>query len=386
MKVVIEGNCDTRFAAVQDAFESNFEHDLELGAALSVSVDGRNVVDIWGGYLDEAQTRPWQRDSLACIFSCTKGVVALLALMLADRGLIDLDAPVARYWPEFAQNGKGEIPVRWLLTHQSAVSAIDAPLPFGSLSNWDLMIEALAAQAPVWTPGDGHGYHGVTFGHLVGEVIRRVTGTSCGTAMHQWLCEPLGLDIHMPLPEYEESRTADMVLGMPTAARPSKTFFDHWKADDLGPKSFRNPPDCSNVPYTNTRAFRAAEIPAANGHGTARSLDRLYAALACGGTLDDVRLLSPAMVAEAGREWVRGLDRVMRLPTAFGLGFERTIPEWKFGPNPNTFGHNGSGGSLGMVDPDTGISLGYVMNLMVWGPTRDDPRWPAIFDALYGCL
>jgi CubicO group peptidase (beta-lactamase class C family) len=386
MKIVVEGNCDARFAAVRDAFAANFEHDLELGAALSVSLRGRPVVDIWGGYADEAQTRKWERDTLACIFSCTKGVVAVLALMLADRGLIDLDAPVARYWPEFAQQGKGEIPVRWLLTHQAAVSAIDAPMAFGSLSDWDLMIEALAAQTPSWTPGDGHGYHGVTYGHLVGEVIRRVTGRSCGTAMREMLCEPLGLDIHMPLPEHEEPRTADMVLGQPTAERPSKTFFDHWQAGDLGPRSFRNPPDCSNVPYTNSRAFRAAEIPAANGHGTARSLDRLYAALACGGTLDGVRVMAPALVEEAGREWVRGIDRVMALPTAFGLGFERTIPEWKFGPNPNTFGHNGSGGSLGMVDPDTGLSLGYVMNRMVWGPTRDDPRWPAIFDALYGCL
>ena len=244
MNVVIEGTCDARFRDVRDAFASNFERDLELGAALSVSIDGHNVIDIWGGFLDEAQTRAWQRDSLACIFSCTKGVVAVLALMLADRGLIDLDAPVARYWPEFAQNGKGEIPVRWLLTHQSALSAIDAPLPFGSLSNWDLMIDALAAQAPVWTPGDGHGYHGVTYGHLVGEVVRRVTGLSCGTAMRQLLCDPLDLDIHMPLPEHEEARTADMVLGMPTAARPSPTFFDHWKPGDLGPKSFRNPPDC----------------------------------------------------------------------------------------------------------------------------------------------
>ena len=306
--------------------------------------------------------------------------------MLVDDGAVDLDAPVARYWPEFAQAGKGDIPVRWLLTHEAAVSAIEEKLPFGSLNDWDLMVDALARQAPLWTPGQGHGYHGVTYGHLAGEVIRRVTGMSCGTFLRQRLYEPLGLDLHMPLDERHDARTADMVLGQPTADNPSATFFDHWQTDDLGPKSFRNPPDCSHVPYTNTRPFRAAEIPAANGHGTARALDRMYAALACGGSLDGVRVLSPELVRDAGREWVRGHDLVMALPTAFGLGFERTIPEWPFGPNPNTYGHNGSGGSLGIVDPDTGVSLGYVMNRMVWGPTRDDPRWPAIFDAVYSCL
>jgi CubicO group peptidase (beta-lactamase class C family) len=377
----IGGIWDARFTPVRDAFASNFDARLELGAALSISVEGHNVVDIWGGYCDAAGTVPWDRDTLACIFSCTKGVVAVLALALVDRGLIDLDAPVADYWPEFAQAGKGDIPVRWLLTHEAGVSAIEREMPFGSLSDWDAMITALAEQRPMWIPGSGHGYHGVTYGHLVGEVIRRVTGDSCGAAMRRVLCEPLGLDIWMPLPEDEEARTAEMAVVPPT-----KTFFDHWKPDGLGPKSFRNPPDCSNVPYTNTRAFRGAEIPAANAHGTARSLDRLYAALACRGELDGVRVLSTALVNEAGKEWVRGQDLVMDLPTAFGLGFERTIPEWRFGPNPNTYGHNGSGGSLGVVDPDTAVSLGYVMNRMYWGATRDDPRWPAIFDALYSCL
>lgn len=381
--IIINGTCDARFDAVRDAFIANFENGLELGAGLSVSVEGRNVVDLWGGWLDEAATRPWERDSLACIFSCTKGVVAIVALVLADRGELDLDAPVATYWPEFAQNGKSTIPVRWLLTHQAGVSAIEQKMPFGSLSDWTAMTDALAAQQPMWEPGTDHGYHGVTFGHLIGEVIRRVTGVSCGTAMRELLCEPLGLDIWMPLAEADDARTADMVLGQPASP---VTFFDHWGPDDLGPKSFRNPPDCSYVPYTNTRPFRAAEIPAANGHGTARSLDRLYATLACGGTLDGVNILSPEMVERGGREWVRGIDRVMALPTAFGLGFERTIPDWPFGPNPNTYGHNGSGGSLGIVDPDTGVSLGYVMNRMIWGPTRDDPRWQPIFDALYASL
>jgi CubicO group peptidase (beta-lactamase class C family) len=377
----IGGIWDPRFAPVRDAFASNFAAGLELGAALSISIDGHNVVDIWGGHQDDAGTLPWERDTVACIFSCTKGVVAVLALALVDRGALDLDAPVAHYWPEFAQAGKEQIPVRWLLTHEAGLSAIEADMPFGSLSDWNAMVTALAAQRPLWEPGTGHGYHGVTYGHLVGEVIRRVTGAPCGTVMRSLLCAPLGLDLWMPLPATDECRTAEM-----TVVPPTRTFFDHWKPDGLGPKSFRNPPDCSHVPHTNSRAFRGAEIPAANGHGTARALDRMYAALACGGTLDGVRVLSPELVRAAGTEWVRGQDLVMDLPTAFGLGFERTIPEWQFGPNPDTFGHNGSGGSLGIVDPAAGISLGYVMNRMYWGPTRDDPRWPPIFDALYGCL
>jgi CubicO group peptidase (beta-lactamase class C family) len=382
MGIDVDGVCDPAFKAVRDAFAANFADGLELGGSLSISVEGRNVVDVWGGWADGAMTRPWERDTLACVFSCTKGVVAVLALLLVEDGRLDLDAPVARYWPEFAQGGKAELPVRYLLTHEAGLPALSRPMPFGSLSDWDAMVTALAAQEPWWEPGHGHGYHGVTYGHLIGEVMRRITGTSVGVFLDTAIAGPLGVDLTMGLPEHEESRTADMVLGPMGGA----TFFDHWQPDGLGPKSFRNPPDCSDVGYTNTRAFRGAEIPAANGHGTARALDRMYAVLAGGGALDGTRYLSAELVAEGGREHVRGQDLVMDLPTAFGLGFERTIPEWRFGPNPNTYGHNGSGGSLGIVDPDTGVSLGYVMNRMVWGATRDDPRWPAIFDALYGAL
>ena len=240
--IIINGTCDARFDAVRDAFAANFTNGLELGAGLSVSVEGRNVVDLWAGWLDEAATRPWERDSLACIFSCTKGVVAIVALVLADRGELDLDAPVAHYWPEFAQNGKSSIPVRWLLTHEAGVSAIEEKMPFGSLSDWTAMTDALAAQHPMWEPGSDHGYHGVTFGHLIGEVIRRVTGVSCGTAMRQLVCEPLGLDIWMPLPEADEARTADRGLGQPASP---VTFFDHWGPEDVGDKALRNPPESS---------------------------------------------------------------------------------------------------------------------------------------------
>ena len=379
----VEGNVDPAFAAVRDAFAANFADGLELGAALSVSVDGRTVVDCWGGHLDQARSRPWERDSLVCVFSCTKGVVAIATMWAAARGLVDLDRPVASYWPEFAAEGKAGLPVRWLLTHEAGLPAIGTRLEFGALSDWDAMTTALAAQAPWWEPGAGHGYHGVTFGHLVGEVLRRATGRTAGQIVREELGGPLGVDLLMPLDAADDARTADLVVAM----SPDGTFFDRWDPKtSLGPRAFGNPPDCNDPNHCMTPAFRRAEIPAANMHADARALDRLYSVLACGGAVPGLDLAPTELVEEFGRCHVRGDDLVMELPTAFGLGFEHTIPEWTFGPGARTYGHNGSGGSLGIVDPDAGVSLGYVMNRLWWGPTRSDPRWAGIFDALYTAL
>lgn len=379
----VDGSVDPAFAAVRDAFAANFADGLELGAALSVSVGGRNVVDCWGGHLDAARTRPWTRDSLVCVFSCTKGVVAIATMWAVARGLVDLDRPVAAYWPEFAAEGKADVPVRWLLTHEAGLPAIGSRLELGALSDWAVMTAALAAQAPWWEPGTGHGYHGVTFGHLVGEVLRRATGRTVGQMVREELGGPLGVDLLMPLDATDDARTADLVVAM----SPDGTFFDRWDPKtSLGPRAFGNPPDCNDPNHCMTPAFRRAEIPAANMHADARALDRLYAVLAAGGAVDGLTLAPPELVEEFGRCHVRGDDLVMELPTAFGLGFEHTIPEWTFGPGARTYGHNGSGGSLGIVDPDAGVSLGYVMNRLWWGPTRDDPRWAGIFDALYAAL
>ena len=379
----VEGNVDPAFAAVRDAFAANFADGLELGAALSVGVDGRTVVDLWGGPPDQARSRPWERDSLVCVFSCTKGVVAIATMWAAARGLVDLDRPVASYWPEFAAEGKAGLPVRWLLTHEAGLPAIGTRLEFGALSDWDAMTTALAAQAPWWEPGAGHGYHGVTFGHLVGEVLRRATGRTAGQIVREELGGPLGVDLLMPLDAADDARTADLVVAM----SPDGTFFDRWDPKtSLGPRAFGNPPDCNDPNHCMTPAFRRAEIPAANMHADARALDRLYSVLACGGAVPGLDLAPTELVEEFGRCHVRGDDLVMELPTAFGLGFEHTIPEWTFGPGARTYGHNGSGGSLGIVDPDAGVSLGYVMNRLWWGPTRSDPRWAGIFDALYTAL
>ena len=379
----VSGECDPAFDAVRDAFAQNFADGLELGASLSISVDGRNVVDLWGGSLDAGRTQPWERDSLVCVFSCTKGVVAIATMWAVARGLVDLDAPVASYWPEFAAEGKGDLPLRYLLTHEAGLPAVAQRMPFGSLSDWDAMTAALAAQAPWWEPGTAHGYHGVTYGHLVGEVLRRATGRTVGTIIREELAAPLGIELHMPLAAADDARTAGLVVDMSTDG----TFFDRWDPKtSLGPRSFGNPPDCNDPAHCVSDLFRRAEIPAANLHANARGLDRLFAVLARHGRVPELDLAPRTLVDEFGRCHVRGDDLVMEQPTAFGLGFEHTIPEWQFGPGLRTYGHNGSGGSLGIVDPDTGISLGYAMNRLWWGPDRTDPRWPPIFTALYAAL
>jgi CubicO group peptidase (beta-lactamase class C family) len=377
------GSCDPAFAAVGEAFAQNFAAGLELGASLSVSVDGRNVVDVWGGHLDAAMTRPWERDSLVCVFSCTKGVVAIAMMWAVAQGLVDLDAPVASYWPEFAAEGKGDLPVRYLLTHEAGLPAIGHRMPYGSLSDWDAMVAALAAQAPWWDPGTAHGYHGVTYGHLVGEVLRRATGRTCGAIIRDELAAPLGIDLAMPLPADFDGRTADLIVDMSSEG----TFFDRWDPKtSLGPRAFGNPPDCNDPAHCVTDTFRRAEIPAANLHSNARGLDRLFSVLARGGAVPELDVAPSALVEEFGRCHVRGADVVMEQPTAFGLGFEHTIPEWRFGPGERTYGHNGSGGSLAFVDPDAGVSFGYAMNRLWWGPDRTDPRWGPIFAALYAAL
>src|SRR5581483_1821776 len=276
----VSGTVDPAFAPVRDAFASNFEAGLELGASLSVSVGGRNVVDLWGGWLDAARTRPWEQDSLVCVFSCTKGVAAVAVMWAVDHGLVDLDAPVAKYCPEFGAAGKDEIPVRWLLTHQAAVPAISRRMPHGSLSDWDAMCEALAAQEPWWEPGTAHGYHGVTFGHLIGQVLRRATGRTCGRIVRDELAGPLGVELSMPLDPAQDARTADLVVDM---ARDG-TFFDaRDQKKSLGPRAFGNPPDSNDPNHCMTETWRRAEIPAANMHSNARALDRVFAALAGGG-------------------------------------------------------------------------------------------------------
>ena len=375
----VQGTHHPAFEAVRSRFESNFESG-EVGASVSVWLGGECVVDLWGGHADAARTRAWRRDTIANVYSTTKGVTALCAHRLAEAGQLDLDAPVARYWPEFAAAGKAEVPVRWLLSHQVGLPAIRKDLPAEALFDWHAMCEALAAEEPWWEPGTRHGYHAMTFGHLVGEVIRRVDGRSVGAYFREELAAPLGLDFHIGLAESDHTRCAEMI---PAAAPEggSDVMKQLTEGDGMTARAFNNPPNRRNA--VNSPEWRSAEIPAANGHGDARSLAKLYAALATTGELEDVHVLGRAARDAANTEQATGPDAVlMGLHTRFGLGYFMTGKMIPFGPSPNAFGHPGAGGSIAFADPDTGLSFAYVMNQMQMG-IAGDARGFSLIGAAY---
>jgi CubicO group peptidase (beta-lactamase class C family) len=383
----IQGICDARFAAVRDAFAENFAARGEIGAAVAALVDGETVVDLWGGHADAARTRPWERDTIVNVYSATKRVVTVCAHRLAEQGLLDIDAPVAKYWPEFAQAGKDELPVRYLLSHRAGLPAITEPLAKGSIYQWGTMTAALAAQEPWWEPGTTYGYHALTFGWLVGEVVRRLTGKSLGAYVREELAGPLGLDFHIGLAETHDARTAEVVpRPAPSPVEVARFLRVVAEPQSMAFKAIANPPDLLESGIANTRAWRAAEIPAANGHGNARSLARLYAALARGGELDGVRVLSEDAIRQAIVEQSSGPDAVLGQEYRFGLGFMLTLPAHPFGPSPRAFGHTGMGGALGFADPDAGVAFAYTMNQMGTFSGLEDPRWPPLVEALYAAL
>jgi len=383
----IQGHCDPRFRAVQDAFKQNFDTYGEVGASISVVVDGAAVVDLWAGHIGPDRTKPWERDTIVNVWSTTKGITATCMHRLVDQGLLDLDAPVANYWPEFAQAGKETLPVRYLLSHQAGLPAISEPLPLGSAFKWDVMTDALAKQKPWWEPGTKHGYHAFTYGWLLDEVLRRITGETLGTYFRRQIAEPLGLDFHIGLaPEYDV-RTAETISAEPP--QPGETHFvlDMLKDPQSMPfKVLANPPDLFTPGVVNTLEWRAAEIPAANGHGNARAVARLYGALARGGELDGVRVLSPQAIARATEVQATGPDAVMGLPLHMALGWVVSSPEAPLGPNTRAFGHGGAGGSLGFADLDARVGFGYAMNKMIQTDSLMDPRWPSLIDAVYSSM
>jgi CubicO group peptidase (beta-lactamase class C family) len=384
--VKVEGTCDPKFNRVKDAFTENFEKRAEVGAAASVMLDGKSVVDIWAGHADKAKTRPWTRDTLVNVYSTTKGVTAICAHRLVDKGLLDIDAPVAKYWPEFAKAGKDKLPVRYLLSHRAGLPAVSKILDGNALFSWDTMATALAEQEPWWEPGTAHGYHAVTFGWLVGEVIRRITGKTPGVYLRDELAGPLDLDFHIGLEAKNDARTADMLAAPPPGPGEPNIFAEAMKnPESVVAKAFMNPPLMGKPGLVNSREWRAAEIPAANGHGTARSLARLYGALARGGELDGFRVMSKDEVAKCSIEQSSGTDAVLTINTRFSQGFMMSQPGASLGPNPKSFGHPGAGGSLGYADPEAKIGFGYTMNKMQ-ASLLIDPRATALIDAVYASL
>ena len=385
--VSIEGRCDPRFRAVEDVFRENFDRFGEVGASMAVLVDGDPVVDLWGGHMDPARTKAWERDTIVNVWSTTKGIVATCIHRLADQRLLDLDAPVANYWPEFAQAGKETLSVRYLLSHQAGLPAIRELLPVGSAFKWDVMTDALAGQEPWWEPGTKHGYHAFTYGWLLGEVLRRITGETLGTYFRKQIAEPLGLDFHIGLGPENDARTAEIISA--ELPQPGETNFVMDMLKDPQSISFKvlaNPPDLFTPGVVNTREWRAAEIPAANGHANARAVARLYGALARGGELDGVQVLRPETIERATVEQASGPDEVLGLNLRPALGFVLTSPDAQLGPNPRAFGHSGAGGSLGFADPDAKVGFGYAMNRMLQENTLTDPRWAPLIDAVYASL
>ena len=387
-EVQIHGACDARFSAVREAFAENFQKRDEIGAAAAVMLEGRAVVDLWAGHTDRKKTAPWRQDTLVNVFSTTKGITAICAHRLAERGLLDFDAPVARYWPEFAQAGKDRIPVRWLLAHRAGLPAIRRSLPNEALYDWQVMTEAIAAEEPWWAPGEKHGYHAMTYGWLVGEVIRRITGKSVGTYFRDELARPLGLDFHIGLDPEQHERVAR--ISAPRMEPPGADGIRFLRAmlsdpEGMVARAFSNPPTMATA--VNTPAWRSAELPAGNGHGTARALVELYGILAHRGARDGVHILSPDAIKACSEEHSCGEDEILKTTTRFGPGFmlSQDKPNASYGPGCHSFGHPGAGGSVAFADPDAGLGFAYVMNRM--GPhILLDPRATTLIDAAYQSL
>ncbi|MBA2626291.1 MAG: beta-lactamase family protein [Acidimicrobiia bacterium] len=386
--VDVQGEVAPGFESVREAFTQNFEQHGDVGAAFALYVRGTKVVDLWGGVADQDDGRPWTEDTLQLVFSTTKGATAMCAHLLASRGELDLDAPVQEYWPEFATEGKDAVPVRWLLCHKAGLPVVDEAVTPAQAVDWDHMAGLLAAGKPQWEPGTAHGYHALTYGWLVGEVVRRVSGRSLGRFLADELAGPLGLDLWVGLPEGEEKRvsrlieqstdlgegmTEELVASLPEEVRALVTAY-------LDPTSLTQRALTVTDPALdwNSREVHAAEIPAANGIADARSLARLYAA--CVGEVDGVRVLDEATVRAASEVQTEGQDRVLLVPTVFGSGFMLSSD---FAPllSDRSFGHPGAGGSLAFGDPDAQVGFAYVMNKMQQN-LAGDPRTLTLIEAV----
>jgi CubicO group peptidase (beta-lactamase class C family) len=379
--VLIEGEVAAGFEPVREAFEANFRRpgDFgEAGAALAVYQRGRCVVDLWGGHADRARTRPWTRDTLVNVWSATKAAAAVAVARLVDQELITYGDPVADVWPEFAQAGKAEVTIGQVMSHQAGLPGFIEPTRLDDLYDWAGCIAKLERQSPAWPPGSETSYHAMSFGFLAGEIVRRLTGVSPGAYIAREVTAPLDADLFIGLPEALEPRVAETLGPKRPPTRPA------FPQSDLARSALINPATGPMAP--NRRAWRAAELPAANGQASAKGLARLYAALAGGGTLDGVQILSPAAVAQmtataapAGRR-----DQFLGFVDCWGMGVMLNTPGL-YGPNPHSFGHSGWGGSFGCADPEAGLAIGYVCNQM--GPDlTDDPRAASLCAAVARCI
>ena len=374
----IDGSCDPRFTAVRDAFAANFDQGLDVGASVCVVHDGETVVDLWGGTVDAEGTAPWQRDTITNVWSTTKTMTALCALMLADRGQLDIHAPVARYWPEFKAAGKEDVTVAHLMSHTAGLSGWQEQMKPEDLYDWDLACSRLAAQEPWWQPGTASGYHAVTQGYLVGEVVRRIDGRTVGTFFADEVAGPLGADFHIGLAAEHDHRVSRVIPPPPLDAAIAGA-----DPGSIPVRTLINPPLSAEQSWEP--AWRRAEIPAAGGHGNARSVARVQSVMACGGEVDGVRLLSPEGCRVALEQQSDGVDLVLGAPLRFGIGYGLPSPDVPVSPSEHACFWGGWGGSIVVIDMDQRMCVAYVMNRMGEG-TLGDTRGIGVVFAAYAAL
>jgi len=375
----IEGTCDERFSALKRELERNVDVGAEVGASIVVDLDGDIAVDIWGGHCDEDRAIPWQRDTITNVWSTTKTVTSLAALMLVDRGQLDVDAPVAKYWPEFAAAGKQDVLVRHVLSHTSGVSGLEQPAVIEDLYDWDKSTARFAAQEPWWAPGSGSGYHALNFGHLVGEVLRRITGKTLRQFIAEEIARPLGADFQIGAAESDWSRIANVI-----APPPLPFDLEAIGPDSPAVKTLTGPLVDANS--ANTAPWRQADIGAANGHGNARSVARILSVVSRGGEVDGVRLLRPETIDVIFDEQSNGVDLVLGVPLRFGIGYGlpqlETLP---YVPDEKICFWGGWGGSVIIMDVGRRMTISYMMNKMgpgIIGSDRSEAYVRTIYDAV----
>jgi CubicO group peptidase (beta-lactamase class C family) len=362
----IHGVCGDRFTAVRDALARHLDSGEELGASLVLDIDGDIVIDLWGGFRDQARTIPWSQDTITNVWSSTKTVTSLAALMLVDRGELDVDAPVARYWPEFGAQGKQDVLVRHLLSHASGVSGLDQPAVAEDLYDWQKATVRMAAQAPWWEPGTASGYHALNYGHLVGEVVRQISGQPLKQFVADEIAGPLGADFQIGAAESDWGRISDVVPPPPLPFDLEAMGMDHPAV-----RTFTGP--AVPAEEANTPGWRRADIGAANGHGNARSVARIMSVIARGGEVDGVRLLSQETIDLIFREQLHGIDLVLGIPLRWGIGYglpQLDILPWI--PDEKICYWGGWGGSMTVMDVGRRMTISYMMNKMAPGIVGSD--------------
>lgn len=388
----LRGTCDPRFSAVAEEFERSFRERNEVGASVCLTVDGEKLVDLWGGIARPDDATPWVEDTISIVFSCTKGATALCAHMLASRGQLDLDAPVEKYWPEFATAGKEHATVRMLLDHSVGLPALRTPIESGGVYDWEYMVRTLAAEAPFWKPGTRNGYHMINFGWTVGEIVRRVSGRSLGTFFREEVAEPLGIEFWIGMPEAHEARVAPVIAWTPSSPDEIGEFARVMISDPQSTQALSLLNTGGFDP--NSRECHAAEIGGAGGISNARGLAGMYAPLACGGSHGGVTLVDPDTLARMGEiSTATQEDATLLVPTRFSLGFMKSMDNRNRARGDRdsailgsaAFGHVGAGGSIGFADPEAGLSFGYTMNRMGPGILLND-RGQGLVDAAYRSL